>query len=244
MLQIAFVCKGILGRKRQSILLLTAIAVFFAFIAASLCYLSSARTVQVERRYDLYGEWEAAQYGLTPRDAEELIQFQKPDRVGTVVQAGLFVGDQMQALGSIGSVDEAYLSLGRLSPLNGRFPEDETEIALTVNALDSLGYSYELGQKIRLTLVEADYLITGDAMTYEASFVLCGVLPSYEIFWNTAEQLPITAIVHPDAHLPFHNAPSMQVFYSFEGKRGISTAGAYKETAVGVYNDFAYPETD
>lgn len=240
---ISFVYKGIWGRRQQSLLLLVAISLFFAFITASLCYFASAHHVQMERRYDLYGQWEAAEYSLTSQKAAEFLQIKDADYLGVATQAGAFVNEDMVRLGSIGHVDEGYLSLGRLRPLNGRFPQNIGEIAMTVNALDSLGYSYELGQAIRLSLIEADYPTTEDAPAQEAVFTLCGILPSYEIFWNIGGQLPVTAFLHPDASLPLKNQPLLQVFYAYATPRGQGLI-AGERTGEALYNAWAYPEQD
>lgn len=238
---ITFTIRGILGRKRQSALLLAAIGVFFAFITAALCYFASAKQAQVERRYDLYGRWEAAQYGLTPAEAAAFLREKQPDSAGVATQAGVLVGGAMEPLGSVGQVDAGYLALGRLAPLQGRLPESAGEAALTTNALDSLGYSYTLGQTIELPLMEWDYLEAGDTAARRAAFTLCGVLPAYEIFWNTENQLPVTALLHKDAALPLENPPLQQVFYAYEtpGGPALAAGGA---AAGAVYNAFAYPE--
>ena len=151
-----FVIKGIRGRRRQSWLLLATVTAFFTFITAAQCYFASAAYGQEQRRYDLYGRWEAAQYGLTAQAAQALLQETQPEAAGIAVQAGVFVGRDMEPLGSVGYADAGYVELGRLAPIEGRFPQQAQEAALTLNALDSLGYSYALGQSITLPLMEWD----------------------------------------------------------------------------------------
>ena len=163
-----------------------------------------------------------------------------PDSVGVATQAGVLVGGALEPLGSVGQVDAGYLALGRLAPLQGRLPESAGEAALTTNALDSLGYSYTLGQAIELPLMEWDYLEAGDTAARKATFTLCGVLPAYEIFWNTENQLPVTALLHQDAALPLENPPLRQVFYAYETPKGPGLAAGGAEAGA-VYNAFAYP---
>lgn len=235
-----FVIKGIRGRRRQSWLLLATVTAFFTFITAAQCYFASAAYGQEQRRYDLYGRWEAAQYGLTAQAAQALLQETQPEAAGIAVQAGVFVGRDMEPLGSVGYADAGYVELGRLAPIEGRFPQQAQEAALTLNALDSLGYSYTLGQSITLPLMEWDYLAAGDTAPREAEFTLCGILPSYEIFWNTENQLPVTAFLHQDAVLPLENPPLQQVFYTSGNPGGAGLAAGGQAGA--VYNRFAYPE--
>lgn len=50
----------------------------------------------------------------------------------------------------IGTLPDNMSDIGRVRIFDGRMPESEGEIALTLGALERLGLSYELGQRIEV----------------------------------------------------------------------------------------------
>lgn len=50
----------------------------------------------------------------------------------------------------IGTLPDNMSDIGRVRIFDGRMPESEGEIALTLGALERLGLSYELGQQIEV----------------------------------------------------------------------------------------------
>lgn len=244
MLQIIILSfKGIRGRGRQSLLLLIVITFVFAFIVAVLCYLESTKTAEIETRYNLYGRWQIAQYGLSEPEANEFVSISHPDFASAMTQLGAIVGDAYEQLGSIGFVDDAFLEMGRITLLSGRLPETKDEIALTANLLDGIGYSYELGQTVTFKTAPPDYLagVSVPSEIQTISFILCGILPSYETYWNTGINLPLNAMVTRDAELPEQWETLTHMFCVFISNP-VNDVGLRVLDGTGVYNEAAYPD--
>ncbi|MCL2152465.1 MAG: hypothetical protein FWH57_05825 [Oscillospiraceae bacterium] len=237
--------KGIRGRGLQSLLLLMTLTFASAFVTAALCYFESAKTTETETRYDLYGQWQIAQYGLGLSEAGEFLSLTSPDAVGTLTQLGAIVGESLQQIGSVGFADDGFFEVGRIVPLSGRLPVSKDEIAVTANLLDSIGHSYELGRSVSFNITPSDFWAGDpeDLETYTVTFVLCGVLPSYETYWSTGINQPVNAFVAQDAELPDYGKVLTHTFCLFIGAP-INTAFLRVNDGTGVLNEAAYPDSE
>lgn len=68
---------------------------------------------------------------------------------------------------------------------DGRMPEAEGEIAMDISALAILGYSYELGQVVKVNVLNE----AGELQSEE--FLLVGTLKNFSAIWNTANFFPL-----------------------------------------------------
>lgn len=68
---------------------------------------------------------------------------------------------------------------------DGRMPEAEGEIAMDISALAILEYSYELGQTIKVNILNE----AGELQS--AEFLLVGTLKNFSAIWNTANFFPL-----------------------------------------------------
>ncbi len=93
--------------------------------------------------------------------------------------------------------------LGRLGLNSGRLPKSGDEVAVEADVLSVLGYDYELGQKIDLTIsVPAQYL---DEQTQEEdafpsiqvtkTYTLCGVLKEYTNLWEAGRKATLNSAI-------------------------------------------------
>ncbi|MCD8118816.1 MAG: ABC transporter permease [Lachnospiraceae bacterium] len=166
-------------KKRGSMLLFLVLLVSFSFSMMMLMYTGSIELTNEEYRFDTYGTW----YGAIPdgkvADESWLSGQDWLDELGVCVSYGSISAGTSG--GGIGTVDEAFLEIGRIQLEDGTFPEAEDEIAMEADLLSALGYDYTLGQKITATV----RVTAGDVTLYvEQTWTLCGVLKEYTDLWS------------------------------------------------------------
>ena len=144
---------GMLGRKKQTSLLLLLLTLVFSFLTAAVIYSVSSAQVLQDTRCELYGEWQYLRLSDTAADAAQ-VQGALPAsaQVSTVIQNGIVLGADDGVAGGIGTVDDTFAQLGRIVPISGDFPTQPDEIAMTTTLLDALGCSYDVGQTVTLTV--------------------------------------------------------------------------------------------
>lgn len=84
-----------------------------------------------------------------------------------------------------GNVDENFIRLYDEILYEGRMPKADGEIAMDVTALAILGYSYDLGQTIRVS-----YLNSAEEIE-TAEFLLVGTLKNFSAIWNADDRYPL-----------------------------------------------------
>lgn len=171
---------GMLGRKKQTSLLLLLLTLVFSFLTAAVIYSVSSAQVLQDTRCELYGEWQYLRLSDTAADAAQ-VQGALPAsaQVSTVIQNGIVLGADDGVAGGIGTADDTFAQLGRIVPISGDFPTQSDEIAMTTTLLDALGCSYDVGQTVTLKVAANDYdPLAGSGAVMEKAYTLCGVLPA------------------------------------------------------------------
>ena len=185
-------------KKRSSLLLFAVLFLSFAFAIVSLTVTGSIQETNREYLFDTYGTW----YGAIPSgaiaDESFLRQQEWLDKLGICVSYGeIHTGSRT---GSIGTVDDDFLQIGRISLQDGRLPSKAGEIAMEADLLSALGYDYTLGQEITFSVsVSAGK----SPVSVEQSFTLCGIIREYADLWvrshNSKGRLLNSAIITQDA---------------------------------------------
>ena len=175
---------GMLGRKKQTSLLLILLTMVFSFLTAATIYSGSSAQALQDTRCELYGEWQYLRLSDTDTDAAQVRDnLPASAKVSTAIQDGIVLGADNGLAGGIGTVDSAFAQLGRIVPIGGNFPAQPDEIAMTTTLLDALGCSYDLGQTITLKVADNDYdPLSGSGKIVEQTYTLCGVLPAYDVY--------------------------------------------------------------
>lgn len=180
--------EGMKGEKRNSILRVLILFLSFTFITVSLSVTASLNKTGEEYRYSQYGEWRSALLDATASQKEKLENSPSIERVGTVQIGGVVVDANGSSMTAIGSVDEEFVEMGRISLQAGKLPQEANEIAMEADVLSALGYDYTLGQKIV-------FCIQRGKQTIESEYTLCGVIKEYTDIWSRGEELLAGAIV-------------------------------------------------
>lgn len=230
---------GMLGRKKQTSLLLLLLTLVFSFLMAAVIYSVSSAQVLQDTRCELYGEWQYLRLSDTAADAAQ-VQNALPAsaQVSTVTQNGIVLGADDGVAGGIGTVDDTFAQLGRIVPISGNFPTQSDEIAMTTTLLDALGCSYDVGQTVTLKVAANDYdPLAGSGAVMEKAYTLCGVLPAYDVYWNLNGNLTVSGIVAEPLAL---DGQKFQTFYYLNATAPVT---ASTDPAL-VANEYAYPQED
>ncbi|WP_347475240.1 FtsX-like permease family protein, partial [Faecalibacterium prausnitzii] len=231
--------RGMLGRKKQTSLLLLLLTLVFSFLTAAVIYSVSSAQVLQDTRCELYGEWQYLRLSDTAEDAAQ-VQNALPAsaQVSTVTQNGIVLGADDGVAGGIGTVDDTFAQLGRIVPISGDFPTQPDEIAMTTTLLDALGCSYDVGQTVTLKVAANDYdPLAGSGAVMEKAYTLCGVLPAYDVYWNLNGNLTVSGIVAEPLAI---DGQKFQTFYYLNAAAPVT---ASTDPAL-VANEYAYPQED
>ena len=230
---------GMLGRKKQTGLLLLLLTLVFSFLTAAVIYSVSSAQVLQDTRCELYGAWQYLRLSDTAADAAQAQNaLPASAQVSTVIQNGIVLGADDGVAGGIGTVDDTFAQLGRIVPISGNFPTQPDEIAMTTTLLDALGYPYDIGQTVTLKVAANDYdPLAGSGAVMEKSFTLCGVLPAYDVYWNLNGNLTVSSIVTEPLAI---DGQKFQTFYYLNAAAPVT---ASTDPAL-VANEYAYPQED
>lgn len=230
---------GMLGRKKQTGLLLLLLTLVFSFLTAAVIYSVSSAQVLQDTRCELYGAWQYLRLSDTAADAAQAKNaLPASAQVSTVTQNGIVLGADDGVAGGIGTVDDTFAQLGRIVPISGNFPTQPDEIAMTTTLLDALGCSYDVGQTVTLKVAANDYdPLAGSGAVIEKAYTLCGVLPAYDVYWNLNGNLTVSGIVAEPLAL---DGQKFQTFYYLNAAAPVT---ASTDPAL-VANEYAYPQED
>ena len=230
---------GMLGRKKQTSLLLILLTMVFSFLTAATIYSGSSAQALQDTRCELYGEWQYLRLSDTDTDAAQVREnLPASAKASTAIQDGIVLGADNGLAGGIGTVDSTFAQLGHIVPISGNFPAQPDEIAMTTTLLDALGCSYDLGQTITLKAADNDYdPLSGSGKIVEQTYTLCGVLPAYDVYWNLGSNLTVSAVVVEPLALA---GQKFQTFYDLNA----DTVGTASDDPDFIANEYAYPQED
>ncbi len=179
--------------------LLASIVIFltvFLQISAGIFFSSYNQTLENLRK-EMYGAWHVGIYGASEEDYQKVKDHATISLAGEMKIIGLAGSSTDSGLGGVGSVDTAVRSMGRIKLVAGNFPENKQQIAVEMSSLTTLGYSYELGQKISLPIQVYDKN-TKTFNEVNKEFTLCGVIRNYSNMWKTDNNAVASFIVSKD----------------------------------------------
>lgn len=169
---------GVRGRKRSSFLLLIVLILSFTVAVISLSVTESMRKTNEEYRYDTYGAWYGAITSGKEEDEAFLEECEGIENVGITKSYGMVASNA--GMTGIGTMDDAFCEIGRISLQDGYFPRAADEIAMEASLLSGLGYDYELGQEI---VLDVGFYAGSEVLYTQRTYKLCGVIKAYTKLW-------------------------------------------------------------
>ncbi|MBR6658130.1 MAG: FtsX-like permease family protein [Oscillospiraceae bacterium] len=152
MFKIAF--RGLLGKKKDTLLLWSVVALAFVFLVLSTTLIVSLNETDSHQRISTYGSWQVMGTGLTENEAKNLSSSAEKSAVLPMIKvkgADYFAGDNEYYFSTM---SDDLAALGSFELKEGRWPENSDEIVLEYARLTALGL--EIGDT--LTVASTVYL--------------------------------------------------------------------------------------
>ena len=224
------VLRSFRGRKRELRISIIMLVLIFACGILTILFQESFYRSRETMRYDTYGEWTGAVFGADEETVQLVQDLESTKRTGTIVMQG----DSWQngeRVGKAGYVDQNAQKLGRIQMLEGTFPADPAEAALSQTVAERLPGHVQTGDKIELSLAE-----NGETKTYTVS----GIVKPWGREWQTQDHDLPGVILGTDGSMEGETYLLFQNDNPEEWKR-IQSYSENSETGVYVYNEKAYP---
>ncbi|SHJ61030.1 ABC transporter permease [Parasporobacterium paucivorans] len=171
----------------------------FLFGLSSIIYTDSYKRTLEEQRKLTYGSWHIAVYDTDEEVYRSLKNHATVKSAGYMKLCGYVLNQtpdgETNILGAAGYAEDSLIETGNIKLLDGRFPSAENEIAIEASALNRMGYSYELGQQIAITISHEDD--NGENISRTHIFKLCGVVKNYSSFWKSDGHWLASFFVYP-----------------------------------------------
>lgn len=207
----------------------------------SVAFLSESMTAtKAFQRKMTYGWHNGYIYQVTAQGIELITNHQAIEALGMMTICANVLNEEYVAVSAIGTVDEGFQKLERLTILEGRWPEQEHEVIMETALLDTLHIPYELGQVVTLNFQMRD---CGEILAKD--YTLCGILESYTPNWKS-EGNPLCGafVLHGT---DWDEAGIKHIFFQsiyksaqeMEELRPLIQSG--ENTQMG-YNDYAFPQ--
>lgn len=174
------VLKGMKRRKREMryVSLVTFMAVLF--LSSVTLFQNIMDRYLMETNYQNYGDWVISAVKDYQDPGVIFSEISHPYLAASgVCQTGEMLLDENDEPSgvSLGTIDDSVREFGNISLYEGRFPETQDEIAMDLSSLSVLGYSYDLGQKIRVAVQTEEEI-------FEKEFQLVGTMESFAENWK------------------------------------------------------------
>ncbi len=187
------VVRGMKRRRKDIVyvVLVSFIATFF--MSGVLMFQSILDSYVTEKNRDTYGDWVIA----ARTSAVSHAYLTEKGSVSTSVNIRREDGTLLPKC--VGSVSEELMSFGRIHLYEGRMPKNSSEIVSDLQTLQTLGYSYDLGQTITIYYDAAE---TGkDQDLRGKNYTLVGTMKPFNQLWVQGEGLRYPDVVVTEEEL-------------------------------------------
>ena len=131
--------RGLIGRKRDTLLLWSVVALAFLFLVLSTTLITSLQATDSAQRVQTYGSWQVMASGISRETSEQLVDLAETAAVLPMIPVSgddYFTGDNNYYL-SVYTPE--LIELGHLQLKEGRWPEERSEVVLEYARMASLG---------------------------------------------------------------------------------------------------------
>lgn len=172
--------------RKNSLFIFLVLILSFSCAIVSVSVIGSINKTNAEYMLDTYGEWYFAMTDGYKSDESWLSQREWVNQIGISKSVGSVTGSN--TIAGIGTVDETFVDIGRISLTEGGLPSSENEIAMEKDLLSALGYDYTLGQEITVnvsiplveTMFSSEVPFSAEV---EKTYTLCGIIREYSNLW-------------------------------------------------------------
>ncbi len=182
--------------KRQYYLLFVVIAAVTAFVFAMVGVLDSHAYMSLEQKKNVYGGWHVGIYNAADDVYQKLHNHAIVEEMGKMEIYGYAESFYGEKFHPVGSIDTIAKDMGRINLVSGEMPDEKGEVAMEMDTLAALGYSYEPGQAITLKIHGLDKC--GRRTVRQETFMLTGVVKNYSDVWKNSGNDLLNIFISPD----------------------------------------------
>lgn len=177
---LAYAIEGIRNKKKTTIPAFLVLCISFSFLIFATCLVGSISKTNDEFRLNTYGEWYADMLDAGEAEMNWAQNDPKVDAFGILNSDGTVAcGDRKVG---IGTVDEDLWNIGRMSLVDGKWPQAANEIVMEADTLCALGYDYSLEQDISLDIMIG--LDEEECIFVHRDYKLVGIVKEYSDLWT------------------------------------------------------------
>lgn len=232
MLKLVFT--GMKRRKKEirHVSIVTFVSVLF--LSAIILFQSTMNNYLFQKNLDTYGNWIVSSVGV--RLEHPYLQVESSCTTG----AELVDEQGNDMFLAIGKADENFELVDGTNLYEGRMPKNKDEITMDTMSLSNLGYSYELGQTIRIHYVDAEEKLK------TREYKLVGVMKDFGQIWKNSGGYFLPNCFVTEAEFAQYNVSgNTTYFYQLNPKYNkIDTAGFsdyfVKKGSAITYNSYVY----
>lgn len=168
-------------KKRSQLRIFFLLLFTVAFSIITIVFSDSLSETKEQQRKEVYGKWHGAAYGVDEDIIRTVSENVLVENAETMYILGSVLNQRKSVVGTFGCIDSFMEESGDIELLSGHWPTSANEVAIEAAVLTQLGYSYETGQKITLSICSDD-LSQGNEE--KDVFNLCGVVKDYSGNWK------------------------------------------------------------
>lgn len=157
-----------------------------------------------EMNYKNYGEWVLSSVAFD-------LEHPYFERIGHCYTGSMLLEADGSSQGEyLGYVDDEFQEFAHLTFYEGRMPEADNEIVMTLTALSRYQYSFDLNQTIKVYVWQGEELV-------EKDFVLVGTIKDYANGWRRNGEYPLpSCLVTEEALLKLCEVSHTTKFYQLD----------------------------
>lgn len=236
------VLKGLKRRKREMRYVSAVTFLSALFISSVILFQNIMDNYLMETNYQNYGDWILSFVEDFQESGVLFSELRHPYLAasGVCQTGGELLDRQNEPSGvNLGTLDAAVRNFGNISLYEGRFPKSPDEIAMDLSSLSTLGYSYELGQTIRVA-------VQNEKGIHETTFRLTGTIKSFAESWKHLSRYPLPNGIVTEKGLqktgtPLYSTHFYQLDKLYENLDTEEFASAFlKQSQALVYNSYTY----
>lgn len=199
-------------RRKKEMRYVTIVTLISTFFLSSVSIFQDiANRWMKEQNYQNYGEWILSSVEDFQKDNEtKFVRIQHPyiqKETCCTIGGEILKEDNTKSGLYIGTAEKDFLKMGNISVYEGRMPKEENEIIMDLPSLAALGYSYDIGQRIKIKTQNSSH---AEPIIQEVEYILVGTMKNFSGNWMSDSRYPLpNCLVHP---LAFEKA--YQEFYT------------------------------
>ncbi|MDD6212333.1 MAG: ABC transporter permease, partial [Clostridiales bacterium] len=194
--------------RGQFWLILVFMTLCFLLMEITFLFSDSMGYTLQEHRLDAYGEWQYAVENISETEEENIRSLSLLEDAGAIWVAGDIVSKEIADTTCLGGMDAEALRLGRISLLEGHFPENGGEAVIEASILEKM--DGQLGDEYTFEIELPPTHSHPSIETYSITVTVCGVIKDYSAGWCISD-LPGVLVTEETAEPENRSLPHKEI---------------------------------